>query len=81
MPWAAGGPKDDAENWRYLRRVEMANLAIPFMVHLIRDGEVSHAGAEPWRPEEQDADAVLVARAVRLAGMLQDAVDKARPRA
>jgi hypothetical protein len=81
LPWAAGNPKTDDENWRYIRRVEIANFAIPFMIHLVRDGELSHSGAEPWKPEGPSDDAAIVARAVRLAGLLQDAVDKARPRA
>jgi hypothetical protein len=82
LPWAASGPGPNAtEQWNFVRRSEVANLAVPFMIHLIRDGEMSHAGAEPWHDEEAKPDQAIVDRAVWLACLLQDAVDRARPRA
>lgn len=84
IPWSDLRPRNDTENWRYNRRAEVGQFAVPVMVALLHGGDAVRVG-EDWQGEGHDAeqetrDALIVARAVRIATMLQDAIDKARPR-
>ena len=79
--WDSEPLREGLDQWRYARRVELVNLAIPFVVALVHGGDAALATDEAWREDPGAADGRVVERAVRLARMLQDAVDRARPRA
>lgn len=71
------------DQWRYVRRSEILNLSVPFIVAQIRPQDPQDAEANLWRSGEQsadDRDREIVQRAVRLATLLQSEVDRARPR-
>lgn len=80
--WDAAPPREGDESWRYVRRNDLAQLAVPFVLAGLRDGDGALATDEAWRDESgPERDGRIVERAVRLARMLQDEVDRARPRA
>ena len=79
--WDVYPPMEGLDAWRYARRVELATLATHFVIALAaRDTDAALASTETWREDLVPADGGVVKRAVRLARMLQDAVDRARPR-
>ena len=80
--WDSHPVTEGAEAWRYARRCELTQLAIPFVMGQLRDEGPAPASGETWREEpEEGKDERIVARAVKIARLLQDAVDRERPRA
>lgn len=78
--WDAAPLQEGLDQWRYIRRGELAQLAVPFVVAQLRDPE-QLLPEESWKASgRSDGDKEIVRRAVSLARMLQDEVDRARPR-
>lgn len=83
--WDSMPLQEGIDSWRYIRRNDLAQLAVPFAIALLREGEPVGA-VESWMGDEgrdrlRERDQAVVQRAVDLASMLQRALDAARPRA
>ncbi len=79
--WDSEPLREGTDTWRYVRRVELANLTTLFIIALIHGSDGALATDDAWRDDPTQRDREIVKRAVNLGRLLQDAVDRARPRA
>ncbi len=83
--WDSHPLVEGMDQWNFIRRNEIAQIAIPLVIAQIREGDGALATGDSWRedPEQEQAarDQAIVSRAVMLARLVQAEVDKARPRA
>ena len=83
LTWDSAPIQEGMDSWRYLRRVELANFTMPLVIAFLREDTGALATDDAWREKDasREADRAIVDRAVGIAKLVQDTIDKARPRA